>query len=304
MSRPARSWIERSVTVDGVRIFFDDSAGPDPALVVLHGFLGSGAAMIPLIEALDAHGTHASRRVVTVDLVGHGRSDAPAGVDPYSMERVVDQLAGVLDAVAPDADAVADGGGLDLLGYSMGGRIALALALAFPQRFRRLVLIGATAGIEDPAERRARRDADAELAAFVEQHGIEAFVDRWEQLPIFATQILLSPERRARIRAGRTAQREAGVANSLCGTGTGSMAPMWGRLATVAVPTLVLAGALDTKYVEIGGRLADALPAARFLTIADAGHATHVENPEATVAAVGEFLGALDTSEATGAPRW
>jgi 2-succinyl-6-hydroxy-2,4-cyclohexadiene-1-carboxylate synthase len=282
---------------------FDESAGADPALVVLHGFLGSGVSMVPLIEALDAHGALAGRRVVTVDLVGHGRSDAPAAVDPYSMERVADQLAGVLDALTRGVDASGDAP-VDLLGYSMGGRIALTLAVAAPQRLRRLVLIGATAGIEDPAERRTRRDADAELAAFVEQRGIEAFVDRWEQLPIFVTQIGLAPEIRARIRAGRIAQRETGVANSLRGTGTGSMAPMWDQLADLAAPTLVLAGALDTKYVEIGGRLADALPAGRFLTIADAGHAAHLERPEAAAAAVGEFLGALGGADGAGSAPW
>lgn len=302
MSTGARTWTERSVAVDGVRIVFDESAGADPSLVVLHGFLGSGASMVPLIEALDAHAALAGRRVVTVDLVGHGRSDAPAAVDPYAMERVVDQLGAVLDAVTPGP--AAGGAAVDLLGYSMGGRIALVLALAFPRRFRRLVLIGATAGIEDHDERRTRRDADAELAAFVDRHGIESFVDRWEQLPIFATQRDLAPTVRERVRAGRTAQRETGVANSLRGTGTGSMAPMWDGLATLAVPTLVLAGALDTKYVEIGGRLADALPAGRFLAIEDAGHAAHLERPEATASAVGEFLGAPDTSEATGARTW
>ncbi|MFN3216556.1 MAG: 2-succinyl-6-hydroxy-2,4-cyclohexadiene-1-carboxylate synthase [Acidimicrobiales bacterium] len=304
MSRPARSWTERSVTVDGVRIVFDESAGADPALVVLHGFLGSGASMVPLIEALDAHGALAGRRVVTVDLVGHGRSDAPAAVDPYSLEWVVHQLAGVLDAVTPGAGAAPGDVPVDLLGYSMGGRIALALALAFPRRFCRLVLIGATAGIEDHAERRTRRAADADLAAFVDQRGIDAFVDRWEQLPIFATQAGLAPEIRARVRAGRTAQSEVGVANSLRGTGTGSMAPMWDRLATLAVPTLLLAGALDTKYVEIGGRLADVLPAGRFLAIADAGHAAHVEKPEVTASAVGEFLGELGAADGAGAPTW
>lgn len=294
MSAAARSWSERSVVVDGVRIVFDESAGTDPALVVLHGFLGSGSAMVPLIEALDAHGALAGRRIVTVDLVGHGRSDAPATVDPYSMERVVDQLAGVLEAVTPGTGAATGDAPVDLLGYSMGGRIALASALAFPRRFRRLVLIGATAGLTDPAERSARREADAELADFVDQHGIESFVDRWEQLPIFATQRDLAPIVRERVRAGRIAQRETGVANSLRGTGTGSMAPMWDRLATLAAPTLVLAGALDTKYVGIGGRLADALPAGRFVTLVGAGHAAHLERPESTAAAVGEFLGAAD----------
>ena len=300
MSPPARSSTERSVTVDGVHIAFDDSGGAGPPLVLLHGFLGSGASMVALVEALDAHGALAGRRVVAVHLVGHGRSDAPLPVAPYAMERVVDQLRGVLDAVT-GADR---GATVDLLGYSMGGRVALALALACPQRVRRLVLVGATAGIEDPAERRTRRDADAELAAFVDQHGIEAFVDRWEQLPIFATQRDLAPEVRERVRAGRTAQRVVGVANSLRGTGTGSMEPMWDRLATRAVPTLVLAGALDTKYVEVGVRLADVLPAGRFLAIAEAGHAAHLERPEATATAVGEFLGDRETSDGVGSATW
>lgn len=302
MSASTRTRTERSVTVDGVRIVFDASAGTDPALVVIHGFLGSGASMVPLVEALDAHGVLAGRRVVSVDVVGHGRSDAPSTAEPYTMERVVEQLRAVLDATTgPDAAVAAP---VDVVGYSMGGRIALALALAHPQRLRRLVLVGATAGIEDPAERSARRDGDAELAAFVELQGIDAFVDRWEQLPIFATQLGLPHETRARVRAGRAAQHPTGVANSLRGTGTGSMEPMWERLATLAVPTLVIAGALDTKYVEIGARLAHELPAARFLAIADAGHAAHLERPEATAAAVGEFLGDIDPFDGASSPTW
>lgn len=306
------------MTVDGVRIVFDDSAGHPPVLVVLHGFLGSAASMIPLVEALDAHGATAGRRVVAIDLIGHGRSDAPAALEPYAMDRVVGQVGAVTDMVVdgvdgalPDAaqgagtsagrgndgDGAEGGGTVDLLGYSMGGRIALASALALPRSVRRLVLIGATAGIEDPAERRSRRDADAELAAFVIGHGIEAFVDRWERLPIFATQRDLADVVRRRVRAGRIEQRPVGVANSLRATGTGSMPPMWDRLAARTAPTLVVAGALDAKYVALGGRLADGLPAGRFRAIAEAGHAAHVERPESTAAVVGEFLGATPTAD-------
>lgn len=294
------------VVVDGVRIGWDDRPGTGVPLVLLHGFLGSGAAMATLVDALDAcrrvadgsdpvAGAGTPRRIVTLDVVGHGRSDASADVDAYAIDRVVAQISAVIDLVSDrESDAVGGAGVgagvVDLFGYSMGGRLALATALAHPDRIRRLVLLGATAGIDDSDERAARRASDEELATFAESAGIEAFVARWEELPIFATQNRLPAEVRERIRLGRTAQRVVGVANSLRGTGTGSMPPMWDRLGEFNAPTLVLAGVLDSKYVELGTRLAAALPDGRFAAIADAGHAAHSERPDAVAALVAPFL--------------
>lgn len=267
-----------SVTVNGVTLRVDVT-GPEAStpVLVLHGFTGSAAAMGGLV------GTLARRSVVMApDLVGHGRSDAPADVGSYTTEAQVAQLDAVLAATAVDR--------IDVVGYSMGARLALSWACARPHRLRRLVLIGGTAGIEDGDERERRIAADEALARLIEHEGVAAFVDEWEALPLFAGQQALHPDVQAAIRRGRLANRPEGLANSLRGFGAGSMPPLWNRLSTIDVPTLAIAGGSDTKYVTLARRLADALPDGNAVTIDGAGHAAHLEAPDAVAVAVTAHL--------------
>lgn len=252
-------------------------AGSGAPLVLLHGFTGSA-------QSWGEFGTILAQSFTTiaVDIVGHGRSDAPALLDHYRMPRAA------ADAVR--AVALAGYPRAHWLGYSMGGRTALHVAAAFPEAVERLVLIGASPGIEDPDERAARVAADEALAERIEREGIEAFVDYWENIPLFATQRRLPPEVRARIRAGRLASAPTGLAMSLRGMGAGAQAPLHARLGTMTVPTLVLAGGDDTKYVEVGRSIAAAMPYARFECIPGAGHAAHLEAPGACAATVRSFL--------------
>lgn len=172
----------------------------------------------------------------------------------------------------------------------MGGRIALHLALRAPDRVRRLVLESASPGLETEEERRARRRADAELAESIVSGGMEAFVRQWEALPLFSSQQGLSAGVRARHRAGRLANDPRSLAAALRGLGTGALPSLWDRLREIAVPTLLVVGALDRKFVEIGRRMERRLPAAALEVVAEAGHAVHLERPEAWVASVGGFL--------------
>jgi 2-succinyl-6-hydroxy-2,4-cyclohexadiene-1-carboxylate synthase len=210
-------------------------------------------------------------RTTSVDLPGHG----DAASDTGDLWHAADHL-------------VARGGSGTYLGYSMGGRVALHAALTHPDEIDALVLIGTTAGIDDPTERAARRAADERLAARIEQIGVAAFVDEWLRNPLFAglTEATAQTADRARNTPG-------GLASSLRGTGTGEQEPLWGRLDEITAPTLVLAGERDEKFTRLGERLAAALADATFQTIPDAGHSVHLEQPAATVDAVTRWHNAL-----------
>jgi len=251
-------------------------AGDGPALLLLHGFTGSTATWRPLL------GHWTAFRSIAVDLIGHGSSDSPLDPERYRMRRCVEDLAALLDRLAIDRAAV--------LGYSMGGRVALHFALSAPARLSALVLESASPGIGDPAEREARVRSDEALAGDIERKGVAAFVTEWEQLPLFATQRSLSPEVREGLRQQRLRNRAVGLANSLRGMGAGAQEYLLPRLSEVRVPVLVLAGALDAKYCALAREMASLLPHARVEIVPAAGHAIHLEQPDAFARAVRAFL--------------
>lgn len=251
-------------------------SGAGPALLLLHGFTGSTATWRPFLRAWPGF------RVVRVDLIGHGRSDSPPDASRYSMAHGVADLLALLDRLAVERTAV--------LGYSLGGRVALHLALAAPQRLTALIVESASSGMEDEGERARRRAADAELARSIEAGGIEAFVDRWQAQPLFASQARLPRAVWERQRRQRLAQSPAGLANSLRGMGAGSQEFLLPQLAALRLPALFIAGALDERYAAEARRMADAVPGAEIGVIAEAGHAVHLEQPAAFAAAVRRFL--------------
>jgi 2-succinyl-6-hydroxy-2,4-cyclohexadiene-1-carboxylate synthase len=212
-----------------------------------------------------------SFRLITVDLPGHGRSGIPNDPTRASVERSADDLATILRRTRATP--------ANVLGYSLGARIALRLAIAHPTVVRRLILESPSAGIADPAERRRRRAADAALADRLQRDGIDAFVGEWERQLIFDSYAAMPPARLARIHAERLRNRPAGLAASLRGAGQGSMEPLTDRLREVRAPTLVVAGSLDPLGHDRAAAIAAGIPDARLATMADAGHAPHLERP-------------------------
>ena len=213
----------------------------------------------------------------------HGFTGGPGSFAHLGLDAVLPVLPGHRDS--PDAtsweDALASlepllDGRCVLGGYSMGGRLALALALRHPGRVGRLVLESATAGIEDPAEREQRRKDDDALAAFVEERGVAAFVDRWEAHPTLSS---LRP-RAEKLRPERLSHRASGLASALRCLGTGAQPSYWARLTELEMPVDVIAGRNDEKFAAIARRLVAALPKGR-LHLFDCGHAPHLEAPEA-----------------------
>lgn len=263
------------VVLDGLRWEVRERGHGQP-LLLLHGFTGRGSGW-------GAHATAFARhfRVIVVDLPGHGRtrpSDPVRGIRParVSVERTADDLVTIL--------AWADAAPAHVLGYSLGARIALRLAIVHPDGVRRLVLESPSPGIAATEERAARRVADAALADRLERDGMETFVDAWERQPIFAGHAAMPAPHAtrhpaARLRAERLSNTPAGLALSLRGAGQGSMEPLHDRLASVRMPTLVIAGALDPIGLARAEMVAAYVPGARLEIVPGAGHMPHLESP-------------------------
>ena len=234
------------------------SASP---LVLLHGFTQTGRSWAPTVAALGER-----YRAIAPDIRGHGAAADERPVDFSSV------CADVL-ALAPDRFALA--------GYSMGGRIALALAVAAPDRVSRLVLISASPGLADTGERSARRASDEALADRIESEGIEAFASYWSSLPLFAGQPAAVA---AAAHAERLSQSPAGLASALRGLGTGVMEPLWDRLPELTMPVTLIVGERDTKFRAVGERMAAAIPHASLHVVPGTGHAPQLEAPEAVAA--------------------
>ena len=242
--------------------------------MLLHGFTGSGQGMAGIATAFAD-----DFDVLAPDLPGHGGSPVPPN---YSFDAAVADLLATL-ATSGHRHAC-------WMGYSMGARLALACAARDPASARSLVLVGARAGIADPAERAARRQQDEALAAQIETAGIEAFVDRWMAEPLFATQRRLGGAFLAAARQERLMNAPQGLAASLRTLGPGAQPPLFGALSQVEAPVLLVVGALDQKFAAAARDLAGRLQHAEVCEIADAGHAAHLERPEEFLTAAREFL--------------
>jgi len=232
--------------------------GPVPeSVVLLHGFGGTGRAWDGVAAALQREGY----RPFAPDLLGHGA--APGAERPISFPACVRHLL----AHAPERFA--------LCGYSLGGRVALHLALGAPERVSRLVLVSTTAGIEDPCERAERSRADHRLADELESIPFEDFIERWRTQPLFAD----DPPAVGRLaREDQRRNRPDALAAVLRGIGTGEMQPLWGTLAQLRMPALVVVGERDRKFRELGERMVGLLPEAQLVVI-PGGHNLPLENP-------------------------
>jgi 2-succinyl-6-hydroxy-2,4-cyclohexadiene-1-carboxylate synthase len=220
--------------------------------LVLHGFAGSPRPFGRFF-----------RDCAAPDLPGHG-----AAADAVSWDEALERL--------QPRERMA------VFGYSMGARIALALALRWPDRVERLTLESGTAGIEAPAERARRKAEDDALAGSIERDGMERFVERWEQHPTLAS---LRPFA-AQLRPERLAHRPEGLASALRHLGTGAQPSYWAELQKLRVPVRLIAGAGDAKFAALARRMGELLPEAELVLIPDCGHAPHLERPQAFLEAI------------------
>ncbi|MFV0259668.1 MAG: alpha/beta fold hydrolase [Acidimicrobiales bacterium] len=237
-------------------------------LALAHGFTQNARCWGLLIPDLAT-----DHEVIGVDLPGHGRT-APVH-DDVDLDTAAHLL---VDTTGPAV----------LVGYSMGGRIALHAAVNHPESVDALVVVGATGGIDSPEERAARPRADDDQAERLERVGLAAFLEQWLANPLFAG---LGPD--AAAVDARLTNRPEGLAATLRHRGTGQQRPLWPELGRVAVPTLVIAGAGDAKFVALGERLVASLPQAS-LAVLPGTHAVHLESPTATADRIRSFVEGLD----------
>lgn len=257
-----------------------ECSGEGPPLVLLHGFTSSARTWAPLRPALEKQ-----CKVIAVDLPGHGKSSSPPDADRYRLHRFADDLAHVLDVLSIDRTV--------LLGYSMGGRAALRFAISHSGRLSALILESASSGIRDESMRDDRVRSDVALAGRIERDGLEAFVDYWDSLPLWATQSSLPAEKRARLREERLSNSARGLASSLRGASAGRDVLSGQELSRIDVPTLLIVGELDKAYVQHAAVLKNEMPRAQTLTVSGAGHAVHLEQPDTVASALLAFLAAL-----------
>lgn len=258
MSELPPGWVPHEGPLASIR------CGTGPRLVFVHGFTQTCRSWLPVADAFTR-----DHEVVLVDAPGHGRS----GHVRADLRLGADLIANV-------------GGRATYIGYSMGGRFLLHLALAYPHLVRSLALLGATGGISNDDERNERRNADEALAGEIEAGGIDAFLERWLALPLFAT----LPDY-ARGLEDRAQNTPSGLASSLRLAGTGAQLPLWDRIGHITAPTLTMAGDLDPKFTALAQQLAATIGRnAVFRPVPAAGHAAHLEHPFAVVAILREWL--------------
>lgn len=269
-------------------------AGHGRPVLFLHGFSGSGLSWAGLA------GLGGRFRAIVPDLPGHGGTGWEADGSPApvrgegdgsdgipdrrpraSVERTADDLAAIVRRLGADR--------VDVVGYSMGARIALHLAVAHPDAVRRLVLEAPSAGITDPDDRARRLAADRERARLAVREGIDAFAARWEAEPVLAGEAGIAAQARGRQAAIRRSNDPLGLAASLVYGGQGAMEPLHERLAAVAAPTLVVIG-IDDPARSRGEEVAAGIPGARLVLVDGAGHAPHLERPDRFHALVLDFL--------------
>jgi 2-succinyl-6-hydroxy-2,4-cyclohexadiene-1-carboxylate synthase len=227
--------------------------------VLLHGFTHTSASWDPVIRALRG------RRVLAPDIRGHGRASSNS---PVTLGAVIEDVT----SLVPERFVLA--------GYSMGGRIALHVAFAIPERIERLILIGASPGIADPRARQVRRESDERLASEFEQLSIQPLADRWEEV----TSVLAGQPTKVRelVRADRLRNTPTGLARALRGLGTGALPSLWERLPGLSTPVQLVLGERDRKFIAVAEQMRSQLPDARLAIVPGVGHAVHLEAPGRT----------------------
>lgn len=254
-----------SISVNGVQ-YNVEIVGSGTPLMCLHGFTGSTKTWTRLAADLRPQFS-----VILVDMLGHGNSSQPSDPRRYSMNHTIIDLLEILDQIKIDK--------IDLLGYSLGARTALSFAVRHPERCKNLILESGSPGIFDSSERMKRVEADEKLAKFIDQRGVEFFINYWEGIPLFQSQMKMSSSARASLRSQRLHNSAVGLANSLRGIGTGSQAPVHDFLSATPIPTCIIAGEEDTRYCQIGKDMAQVIPNSHLEVVKNAGHAIHYEHP-------------------------
>ncbi|MCA1032495.1 2-succinyl-6-hydroxy-2,4-cyclohexadiene-1-carboxylate synthase [Bacillus timonensis] len=245
--------------------------------VMLHGFTSSIETWSELLPQWQK-----KFQCILIDVIGHGNTDSPLELEKYSIEVVIEDIYQILKKLQVRK--------ANFLGYSMGGRIALGFAVRYPDSVNKLILESSSPGLMTEEDRLTRRMADQKLAAFIEEEGIEKFVDYWEKIPLFHSQQNLTMKKRLAVREERLKNNPLGLGNSLRGMGTGSQPSYWDALRTLPIETLLICGEYDKKFCDIANLMHQRLKRGKVIKINGVGHAIHVEQTQIFGKIVSEFL--------------
>ncbi len=265
-----------SIETNSIRYFYQ-LQGTGPPLVLLHGFTGSSKSWSDFLRPFTQR-----YQVVLLDLPGHGRTTSPEDPERYTMSDVSQDLIAIFQALH-----LSD---INLLGYSMGGRLALYVAAHYPEFLNSLILESSSPGLATPKDRKARREADNQLADEILKRGIPAFVNRWQQHPLFETQNKLPDEKLEKLRRQRMTNSPLGLANSLRGMGTGRQPSLWANLTSIHLPVYLMAGEMDSKFAGIAHQVSSALPASELRIFPGVGHNIHLEKPNEYTSCVLDYV--------------
>ncbi|HDR8185843.1 TPA: 2-succinyl-6-hydroxy-2,4-cyclohexadiene-1-carboxylate synthase [Bacillus thuringiensis] len=265
-----------NVTLQGVSYEYEVVGSGEP-LLLLHGFTGSMETWRSFVPSW-----REQFQVILVDIVGHGKTESPEDVTHYDIRNAALQVKELLDYLHIEK--------AHILGYSMGGRLAITMACLYPEYVRSLLLENCTAGLEREEDRKERREKDERLAQKIEREGIRSFVSMWENIPLFETQKSLAKSVQEAVRKERLANNPKGLANSLRGMGTGAQPSWWDELQNLKMPVLLMNGEHDKKFFRILKNTEKCVSGAKFVKIDGAGHAIHVEQPEKFDTIVKGFL--------------
>lgn len=257
--------------------YYVEMYGSGQPLLLLHGFTGSCQTWHPFISTWGQH-----MQCIAIDILGHGQTDAPAAIQRYDIETVAKDIAMLFDRLGIKK--------AHLLGYSMGGRLALTFAIRYPQYVQTLILESSSPGLKTEEERIKRCEEDERLAQFIEQHGVASFVDQWEKIPLFSSLQRLPKDVQKQLREERLQHTVVGLANSLRGMGTGAQPSWWGALHQLTMPTLLICGEDDEKFCRIASEMVQLLPNGTLVTVPNAGHVVHVEQRERFRSLVQQFV--------------
>tara|TARA_B100000315_G_scaffold259237_1_gene314452 strand:- start:195 stop:1079 length:885 start_codon:yes stop_codon:yes gene_type:complete len=260
-----------------------ERTGHGPPILALHGFSGNLSSWDSFSEAAQSEFS-----LITLDILGHGNSDSPNNPELYGMENTVKALGELLDKL--------DISHVHWLGYSMGGRIALAAGILLNKRTLSVTLESSSPGFATPEERETRIISDESLADKIEAEGIPAFVDYWEALPLWASQVRLPDTVKQKLRLQRLKNNPVGLANSLRSIGTGAQPSFHDRLGQLQAPALFIAGEEDEKFVDISQQMHGVLTNSQLIIVKESGHTVHLEQPDTFNRTVLGFLRAVNDS--------
>jgi 2-succinyl-6-hydroxy-2,4-cyclohexadiene-1-carboxylate synthase len=246
--------------------YYVELQGEGEPLLLLHGFTGSTQIWQDFMKVCSTH-----YQMIAIDLIGHGQTESPFNSEHYQIQHQVEDLHQLTRALNLNK--------FMLLGYSMGGRIGLSFAMQYPDRVQALLLESSSPGISDPDEKHTRYQQDLALAKRIVDHGVESFVQYWESLPLFHTQQRLPAEIIRKQREIRLSHTKHGLANSLIGASVGCQTSWWNQLDNFEVPTLLITGELDQKFVALNHLMHQKLPMSTHIQISQSGHTPHLENP-------------------------